>query len=254
MLYRLKRHPIPIKAHFEFSLVLAYAFPGQALAPLLPPGLKLDTYEDFGFLAIAMVRTRQLRPSFLPAFLGHSFFLTGYRIFVRHQEHDTGRNLRGLRILRSDTDHRLMAFFGNRLTHYNYRPARVNWTRTPDAVEIDIRTPNGHADLHVRADLTTRPAPLPDSSPFPDLQTARRFAGPLPFTFDYEPQTHSIVKIQGVREHWDPQPIRVDVTRATFFDHPPFNQLGTPRLANAFYLEDVPYQWKRGRRERLPRD
>ena len=61
MLYRLKRHPIPIKAHFEFSLVLAYAFPAESLAPLLPPGLILDTYENWGFLAVAMVRTQRLR-------------------------------------------------------------------------------------------------------------------------------------------------------------------------------------------------
>ena len=253
MLYRLKRHPIPIKAHFEFSLVLAYAFPAESLAPLLPPGLILDTYENWGFLAVAMVRTQRLRPFFLPGWVGQSFFLTGYRIFVRHVEKDTGRNLRGLRIIRSDTDHRMMAFFGNMLTHYNYQHARVNWTRGQGSLEIDIQTPEASADLHVRAHLANRPAPLPQSSPFPDLKTARRFAGPLPFTFDYEPQTHSIVKIEGVRENWDPQPVSVDVTRATFFDRLPFNQLGPPRLANAFYLEDVPYRWKRGRREQLAR-
>src|SRR4051812_2152037 len=186
MLYLLKRHPIPIKAHFDFSLVLAYAFPQEVLSPLLPPGLVLDTYQNFGFLAIAMVRTRNLRPAFLPASIGQSFFLTGYRIFVRHRE-KSGRNLRGLRILRSDTDHRMMAFFGNRLTHYNYQHAQIHWSRAGNAVEIDIRTTDSRADLQVRADLATRPAPLPATSPFPDLQTARRFAGPLPFTFDYEP-------------------------------------------------------------------
>ena len=66
------------------------------------------------------------------------------------------------------------------------------------------------------ADTANRPAPLPESSPFPDLKTARRFAGPLPFTFDYEPQTHSIVKIEGVHENWDPQPVAVEVSKATF--------------------------------------
>ena len=38
----LKRHPIPVKAHFRHSLVLTYAFPKQLLAGLLPPGLILD--------------------------------------------------------------------------------------------------------------------------------------------------------------------------------------------------------------------
>jgi hypothetical protein len=253
MLHLLKRHPLRIKAHFQFSLVLAYAFDRAILTPLLPPGLELDTYENWGFLAIAMVQTRQLRPVFLPRCMGQDFFLTGYRIFVKHHLVQEKRTLRGLRILRSDTNRGLMAFFGNRLTHYNYRRARVRWVRNGDALDVDIRTPGGEADLHVTADLASRPAPLPDDSPFADLQAARYFAGPLPFTFDYEPHTHSIIRIKGVRENWNPQPVRVSVHEATFFRHPPFDRIERPRLANAFYIEDVPYQWQRGQREPLAR-
>src|SRR4051794_19952762 len=136
MLHLLQRHPIPVRAHFEFSLVLAYALPAAVLAPLLPPGLTLDTYEDFGFLAIAMVRTRGLRTAFLPSVFGQEFFLTGYRIFARYRDPASGRNLRGLRILRSDTNKRTMAFFGNRLTHYNYRVARVAVERGGDQLAV----------------------------------------------------------------------------------------------------------------------
>jgi hypothetical protein len=253
MLHCLKRHPIPVLAQFQFSLVLAYAFKQELLKPLLPPGLELDTFDGLGFLAIAMVQTRQLRPKFLPRWFGQDFFLTGYRIFVKHKDAIRQRTLRGLRILRSDTNHSVMAFFGNRLTHYNYRNAKVKWTRDADTLEVDIRTPGGEADLHVRADLAGRPSALPAGSPFPDLKVARRFAGPLPFTFDYEAQTHSIIKIEGVRQNWNPQPIGVEVREATFFDHPPFNGVERPRLANAFLIEDVSYEWKRGIREPLPR-
>lgn len=251
MLHVFQRHPLPIRAHFEFSLVLAYALPEEVLLPLLPPGLTLDTYEGRGFLAIAMVQTRGLRPTFMPRFVGQDFFLTGYRVFVRHQDPVTGRRLRGLRILRSDTNKRLMAFWGNRLTHYNYQVAEVAYARNGDQLDIEIITPRGEADLKVRADLSSRPAPLPEGSVFPDLKTARKYAGPLPFTFDYEKQTHSIVQIQGVRENWDPQPVAVEVEKATFLEQ--FAAAG-PRLANAFYLENVPYLWKRGRRVRLGRE
>ena len=65
-----------------------------------------------------------LRPTFCPAAMGQDFFLTGYRIFARYRT-AAGRTLRGLRILRSDTNRELMATirWGNRLTHYNL----VNW-------------------------------------------------------------------------------------------------------------------------------
>lgn len=249
MLYRLKRHPFAIRAFFEHVLVLAYAFPRETLQPLLAPGLVLDTFKDKAFLAIALVWTRKLRPAFAPPWLGLSFFLSGYRVFARYATVE-GRTLRGLRILRSDTDRRSMALLGNLFTHYRYGLARVAVTETDGALEIDIRTPNAQTDLHVIADLAGRPGPLPEGSPFADVADARRFAGPLPFTFAWEPQTRSIIRIQGHREAWDPQPVRVDVKRATYLESPALRD-AQPVLANAFYLQDVPYRWTRGVRERV---
>src|SRR5688572_7759544 len=77
MLHLLKRHPLPIAAHFEHVLVLTYAFPCDLLVPLLPPGLELDTLGDYAFLTVATVQTRDLRPAFLPRAFGRGFFLTG---------------------------------------------------------------------------------------------------------------------------------------------------------------------------------
>src|SRR2546426_4238459 len=126
MLYALKRHPLPVRAFFGHYLVLTYALPAKLLEPLLPPGLMLDTYQEFGFVAVAMVQTQALRPAFLPPAFGLDFFLAGYRIFARFQT-ASGRTLRGLRILKSDTDRQLMASAGNLLTHYGYRKVQVNW-------------------------------------------------------------------------------------------------------------------------------
>ena len=84
----------------------------------------------------------------------------------------------------------------------------------------------------------------------PRGSTARRFAGPLPYTFDYERETHAIVMIRATRSHWEPQPIAVQVRKATFLERKPFNE-APPILANAFYVENVPYRWERGVVERL---
>ena len=245
MLATLRRHPLTICAFFRQSLVLTYAYPEHVLRPLLPPGLTLDGYADCGFLAIALVQTERLRPCGVPRALGCNFFLSGYRIFSRFLRAD-GRVLRGLRILRSDADSRLMVWGGNLLTGYRYRHCTVRSRRTPDALEIQVDTPSGEADLSVRA-LLDRPATAPPiGSPFPDLDSARRFAGPLPLTFGYEPASRRLVIVEGVRRNWTPIPVRVEVQRCTFLEKPPFAAV-PPRLANAFFLENVDYSWKRGR-------
>ena len=250
MHYTLKRHPIPVTARFRHSLVLTYAFPQNILSDLLPPGLELDGYGDLGFVAIAMVQTEGLRPSYLPAIMGQDFFLAGYRVFARYTTAE-GKNLRGLRILRSDTDRKLMKCMGNLLTHYNYHHAKVRIIEENRHLEIKIQTPQSEADLHVVADIGIDSEMLPGGSPFASLRDARRFAGPLPFTFDYESQTHSVIRIHGKRGNWHPRPVPVRVLKTCFFKHPPFDR-AKPVLANAFHIQDIPYRWERGIREVLP--
>ena len=277
IIWRLRRHPIPIVAHFEHCLVLTYALPRQALEPLLPPGLVLDTFGEYGFVAVAMVKTRGLRPSFLPGRLfGQSFVLTGYRIFTRFRtsgaDHKSdnkgadkkgsapflsasggrGRTIRGLRILRSDANKRLMVAGGNLLTHYNYHKCDADVRADGAELEFLIRTTGGEADVDVVAD-TRCEGTLPARSPFATCQQARRFAGPLPFTFDYERKTHSIIAIRGVRENWSPRLVNVNVRRLTFFDQPAFRGI-KPILASSFYVSDIPYRWNRGVRHPLPCD
>lgn len=249
MLYQLKRHPFAVEARFKHVLVLTYAFPSQVLEGFVPPGLTLDTFQDSAFLAVAMVQTHGLRPAFMPRCLGRSFFLAGYRVFVRHRDRQ-GRVRRGLRILRSDTDRGTMAFFGNLLTHYDYRQVSALVRETEQSLEITVKSPDGAGDLHVIADLASRPAPLPERSPFADLGQARRFAGPLPYTFDYEPETHSIIRIQASRARWKPEPIRVEVRENAFLRSGPLAK-AEPILASAFHVHDIEYRWERGVREPL---
>jgi hypothetical protein len=244
MLHLLRRHPIPITAHFRHSLVLTYAMPPEILEPLLPEGLELDTFCGYGFLAVALVQTEGLRPSFLPAKAGCDFFLGGYRIFARMSG---APSWRGLRILRSDTDSQWMVRGGNLLTHYNYRLCRATLEEREGEIRWTVHTIAAEADLEVRARLTGAAAPLPCRSPFRTMAEARRFAGPLPYTFDYEEATHSIIGIHARRQRWNPQPVEVEVRRNTFLEHEPFIR-ATPILANSFHVQDVPYEWERGRR------
>lgn len=247
MLHLLRRHPFGVEAFFRRSLVLTYALPIATLAERVGPGLTVDAYDEWGFIAIAMVETEALRPRGFPKWMGRDFFLSGYRIFARF-ERPGEQTLRGLRILRSDTDRRTMATFGNLFTHYNYLRADVKTSIDPSRYEVRIDTPEHAADLHVIADLTSRPAALPEGSPFRTMKDARAFAGPLPYTFDYERESGKMVVIKGLRQAWDPVPVHVDVRKVTYLEQPAF---AGARLANAFYLESVPYAWKAGRLEAI---
>jgi len=243
----LRAHPVPIVARFEYGLSLAFSFPPRLLSPLLSPGLELDTYGGHGFLSVVSVRTRELRPAFLPRAFGRSFCLTSYRLFTQFRTRD-GHILRGLQTLRNDTDLAWMVTWGNRLTRYGYRRAECDYKEEDRLLTLEVKTPNGEADLKLTADTSSRSSTLPNGSPFPDMDTARRFAGPLRLTFDYDPESKSMMVIEGRRTNWQPQPVPVQIERSTFLESGALRG-SKPQLANAFYLKDVPYRWERGRRE-----
>ena len=240
MLAWLKTHPFPVEAFFEHSLVLTFAVPRAELAALLPAPLVPDTFaDDWGFLAVALVQTRHLRPKGFPAWLGQDFFLIGYRAFVRYPS-PTGKRLRGLYILRSETNKKRMTALGNLFTHYQYHTVDITQQHMGGRLHIESRL----ADFHVTLAPPALDVPLPPHSPFATWAEARRFAGPLPFTFSADAGRMLIV--EGVREHWQPQPAAVESYRAGFFEQLEFSEL---RLANAFTVRNIPYSWKKGRTE-----
>lgn len=242
VLGRLRRHPIAIRARLRDCLTLTYALPPEVLRRLLPPGLELETYNGHAFVAIALVQTESLRPAGLPKPLGQDFFLAGYRIFTTFTP-ASGTPMRGLRILRSEANRLCMVAGGNLLTHYNYHRCAATIEVSGDRIHVTTQSVDGLGDLDVTADLTR--SALPAGSPFPSVREARRFAGPLPFTFDYEADTHAIIAINGRRTNWRPAPVAVQVRRMSFFEQPMFREC-TPVLAAAFHVRDIDYRWERG--------
>jgi hypothetical protein len=236
----LKDHPFAVEAFFDSSTVLTFAIPKEKLLPLIPECLELDTFQDkWAFIAVAMVQTKHLRPKGFPKFMGNDFFLTGYRVFVRYHT-SYGKRLRGLYILKSETDKKQMSFLGNIFTHYNYTTTDIE--QTLNEMESVISSVNSGLDIHIGNE--TENVPLPEGSPFSDWKEARRYAGPLPFTFTYNKEKKEVLIIEGVREDWDPKPIQINNYKIKFLET---LDLQDAILANAFVVNNVPYMWKKGK-------
>ncbi len=236
MLSILKNHPFAVEAFFESSIVLTFAAPKEALKHLIPECLELDTFQDkWGFIAVAIVQTKDLKPKGFPICMGNDFFLIGYRVFVRHKT-SWGKNLRGLYILKSETDKKRMATMGNIFTHYNYTHTDISYN--------DNEISSIASKFKINFDLNEKNAELPSESPFLNWKEARRFAGPLPFTFTYNENTKEVLIIEGVRQHWKPSPLKINHYDINYLKELNINGL---LPANAFVIKNIPYQWKKGK-------
>lgn len=236
MLSFLKNHPFAVDAFFESSVVLAFAVPKEDVKAHLPVCLEPDLFEEkHAFVAVALVQTRALRPKGIPEALGNSFFLIGYRVFVRYVN-NAGRSMRGLYILKSETNSRRLAFFGNMFTHYNYAVNEISMAKAGNRIEIVSK----NSDVRIVVEMDDE-APLPVNSPFQNWKQARKFAGPLPFTFTFNEETRNVTIIEGVRQNWKPQPLEIIEQEIGFLKK-------FPRAipANAFIVEQIPYRWEKG--------
>jgi len=239
----LKNHPFAVEAHFDSSLVLTFAVPKEQLQSLIPECLELDTFQDkWAFIAIAMVQTSGLRPKGFPKFMGNDFFLIGYRIFVRYTNNE-GKRLRGLYIIKSQTDKKKMEFIGNIFTHYKYTTTNIEQTKSKNLKTIKSE----HSKFEVTIEQTDDEINIPEDSPFTDWKDARKFAGPLPHTFNVNTKDKTILTILGIRQNWKPKPVKVKNYHFDFL-----NQLKLQNivLANAFEIKNVPYSWGKGKIEK----
>ncbi|RYY53117.1 MAG: hypothetical protein EOO09_19105 [Chitinophagaceae bacterium] len=238
MFESLRSHPFAVNAFFNHSLVLTYALPVEDILPLIPAPLEPDLFHGkWGFVAAAFVQTSALRPKGFPVWMGNDFLLAGYRVFVRYRNL-AGHRLRGLYILASQTDSARMQRMGNFFTRYSYTTDALSFTRTDQLLKVQ----SGKTGLSVIAGHADAEPALPAGSPFADWKEARRFAGPMPFTFSVINKS-TVVVVEGVRSNWTPRPVSITADRIPFLDNSAFRNR---RLANAFVVEDIPYSWKKG--------
>jgi hypothetical protein len=241
MLAALRRHQLPLATRFRQSLVLTYALPREAVERVLPPALVAETEGEAAFGAVALVACERLRPAFLPPALGLDVAFAGHRLFVRVRAKPS---LRGLYVLRTYVDRRALVPAGAVLTHYGFRHARVALEERGAGLDVEVRTSDGAGDLAATMRAETPPAP-PPGSPFADWAAARRYHGPLPYTFDVE-RDGRVAAVRAQRHDWEPRPVAVDVHEDAFFRGGPFAGC-EPVLAGAFHVARVDYRWERGR-------
>lgn len=235
----IKHHPFKMKAFFNYCYIFTFSIPIELAQSLIYKGLIPDSFKGkHAFYTIAIVDTKNLRPAFFPKQLGGSFILIGHRIFVRLKS-TKGKLYRGLQILKSETDSLTMKIIGNLFTHYNYKRVAVEFMEDDSSLEIV----NKESGFRVKIDTTKIDPLLPKDSPFSTWKEAKKFAGPMPFTFSHVADGNKLLTVEGKRPEWLAKPLSIESLQLPGFANELFPNA---KLASAFKIENVNYHWQKG--------
>jgi uncharacterized protein len=84
--YPLPEGPWLLRMRWHDLLFMHWPMPEEALRPLIPPALGLDTFDGWAWLGVAPFRMENVRPRFLPALPGLSSFPElNVRTYVTHR-------------------------------------------------------------------------------------------------------------------------------------------------------------------------
>lgn len=224
--------------------ILYYRTPADSLKKILPPGLSLLTHNNWAFWSIVACRVDELRPGFLPSFMGIRYNQIAYRLMVTAKTKTEGE-IKGLYFVRTDVNHIHAAKMGNFFSDFNYHQSKITFFRNNSSVTCDVIGQVG-APGNAKISLSySNEWFQPKDSCFSSGQEAASFFGVPPSNLVPMPdgKTLSVARAIPDNEKWTPQPVTVHEASFAYLNH--LKQTQTV-LESALYVNQVRYNWEFG--------
>ncbi|HEY3246253.1 MAG TPA: DUF2071 domain-containing protein [Phycisphaerae bacterium] len=205
---------------------------------MVPQPLEVPTVNGHAVVGVCLIRLERIRPKGMPEWAGMSSENMAHRFAIRYEDEGQGRD--GVFIPRRDTDSTLVALLGGRLFPGYHHAAKFKVRDDEDALEMDIATAGGVADVYLRARWTNQ---WPGSRLFADLAEASAFfrRGACGFSCARDGRT-----LDGVRLHtldWSVEPLAVDDVTAAYFSDLHRFPAGSLAFDHALLMRAVPHEW-----------
>lgn len=219
-------------------ILVNYRVDPDALAALLPEPFRPQLVRGHGIAGICLIRLKDLRPRFVPKFLGLSSENAAHRIAVEWEQQ--GQTLQGVYVPRRDTNNRFNVCAGGRLFPGVQHHARFDVRETDDHFHIDITSDDGEVTLHV--DASCSPA-LPADSVFESLEETSSFfkKGSLGYS-----STRNLTRFDGLElrsTNWLVSPLDVQAVRSSFFEDESLIPAGAATFDHALLMRDIDHEW-----------
>jgi uncharacterized protein YqjF (DUF2071 family) len=216
------------------------------MSSILPAPIAPDIYEGHAFLSIVVGQMEKMRPRFVPRIFGVSYNQVVYRLVVRIGDE------RGVHFLRSDSDSRIMVWFGNRMSFFKFHHAEINSGEDGTDFRFDLVSKGPiPAGIQARFDISSADREPPRDSVFNEHDEAKHWLVELFTAFDVNQDADRLDVVRIDRGEWDISFVAGDVGEYEFMTAGrPFTDQ-TAVIDSVIYAGDIPYLWHRLERRSL---
>ncbi len=227
-----------IRGLIDRRLLVNYRVDPDVLAKLLPRPFEPKLVHGHGMVGICLIRLKQVRPRFLPRWLGIGSENAAHRAAVVWI--DEGETKEGVFIRRRDTSSRLNVWAGGRLFPGVHHHAHFEVKETAERLSVAVQSDDGEVKIAVDGHVTAK---WPTHSTFASLDEASRF-------FERGSLGYSVTAQDGVfdglelRCHtWAAQSLEVEEIHSSYFDDPTVFPKGTIHHDCTLLMRGIAHEW-----------
>jgi hypothetical protein len=219
-------------------VLLNYRIDPAVLERVLPAPFRPKLYGGHGVGGVCMIRFKQLRPRFAPAWLGLASENAAHRIAVQWTQ--DGEVREGVFIPRRDTNSWFNEAVGGRVFPGIFQRSRFEIRESASGVSIRIVRADGGTEIAFAGHLTGQ---FPSASIFPSLEAAAGFfsLGATGYS-----ATGTEGHYHGMELHslnWSVSPLAIQEAQSCFFGDPKRFPPGSAELDCALLMRGIEHEW-----------
>ena len=230
---------IPImRGIIDRRILVNYRVDPDVLSPILPKPFRPQIVNGYGIAGICLIRLKNIRPQFLPAFAGIGSENAAHRIAVEWEQSDEPHV--GVYVPRRDTSSRLNTLAGGRFFPGVHHHARFQSEEQEDRYSVQLRSDDG--DTHVRVEGRVTDS-LPATSVFRSMEQASTFfeRGSLGYSATACPGVFDGLELRTLK--WHIEPLHVEQVASSFFEDRNTFPLGSVEFDSAFLMRGIEHEW-----------
>lgn len=230
---------IPVmRGLIDRRILVNYRVDPAVMTKILPPPFRPQVVGGHAIGGICLIRLAQLRPRFVPAFLGFQTENAAHRVAVQWGKAEGVAS--GVYIPRRDTDSMLATLAGGRIFPGMHHHARFKVEEDVRQVRVVMKSDDGEVRVRVAGHYTTS---WPDDSVFASAEEASAFfeRGLLGYS-----ATREVGRFDGLElrcRRWEVTPLAVEEVASSFFEDRALFPEGSAVFDNALLMRGIEHEW-----------